>query len=184
MGPGHEIGEPGEKDGRSGKIGVYMNMPGNNYQDRMIEILERKKTLLGDMMTLTEAQASVINADTLDKLQEIVEEKQRRIDEIDKLDEEFGIYLERLKKEFGIKRLDDPDVPAFPQAEKLKEVTGEILSLVSRISEAEKTNSVKCKELLEQIGSQIKKINQGKKINKAYNSSSSGFSSFFVDKKK
>ncbi|MGE5613321.1 MAG: flagellar protein FlgN [Bacillota bacterium] len=150
----------------------------------MIEILERKKMLLGEMMTLTEAQASAINADTLDRLQELVEEKQRRIDEIDKLDEEFEIYLDRLKKAYGIKRLDDPDAPAFPQAEKLKEVTGEILSLVSRISEAEKANNVKCRELLEQLGSQIKKINQGKKINNAYNTPPPGVSSFFVDKKR
>ncbi|MGI6668013.1 MAG: flagellar export chaperone FlgN [Acetivibrionales bacterium] len=88
-------------------------MPGNNYQDKMIEILERKKMLLGDMMTLTEAQASAINADTLDRLQELVEEKQRRIDEIDKLDEEFVVYMERLKEAYGIKRLDDPGIPGF-----------------------------------------------------------------------
>ncbi|MGI6668012.1 MAG: hypothetical protein ACOX4M_00685 [Acetivibrionales bacterium] len=73
---------------------------------------------------------------------------------------------------------------AFPQAEKLKEITGEILSLISGISEAEKANAVKCKELLEQLGSKIREINQGKKINKAYNSPPPGVASFFVDKKK
>lgn len=159
------------------------NIP-DNYPDKMIGILEKKKLLLGDMLTLTEAQASEISTDRLDKLQGLVEEKQRKIDEIDKLDEKFELYMERLKKEACIKRLDDLDNSALPQAEKLKEITGEILSLISRISEAEKVNSDKCKELLEQLGTRIKKINQGKKINNAYNSSTSDTSSFFVDKKR
>jgi cob(I)alamin adenosyltransferase len=151
----------------------------------MIEILERKKMLLGEMMALTEEQASAINADTLDRLEEIIEEKQRRIDEIDKLDEEFVVCMEKLKEAYGIKRLDDPGMcPGFPQAEKLKEITGEIFSLISGISEAEKANAVKCKKLLEQLGSKIREINQGKKINKAYNSPPPGVASFFVDKKK
>lgn len=160
-----------------------MNLP-DNYPDKMTGILEKKKLLLEDMLTLTEAQASEIRTDRLDKLQKLVEEKQRKIDEIDKLDEKFGLYMERLKKAAGIKRLDDLDTSALPQAGKLKEITGEILSLVSRISEVEKANGAKCKELLEQLGTRIKKINQGKKINNAYNSSTSDISSFFVDKKR
>jgi hypothetical protein len=44
---------------------------------------------------------------------------------------------------------------------------------------------VKSNKLLEQLGSQIQKINQGKKINNAYNSqNAAGASSFFLDKKK
>ena len=74
-----------------------MNML-DNYPDKMIEILGKKKLLLADMLTLTEAQASEIKTDRLDKLQRLVEEKQGKIDEIDKLDEEFELYMERLKK--------------------------------------------------------------------------------------
>lgn len=160
-----------------------MNML-DNYPDKMIEILGKKKLLLADMLTLTEAQASEIKTDRLDKLQRLVEEKQGKIDEIDKLDEEFELYMERLKKAAGIKRLEDLDASALPQAGKLKEITGEIFALVSRISEAEKVNGEKSRELLEQLGARIKKINQGKKISSAYNSAPTDASSFFVDKKR
>lgn len=160
-----------------------MNML-DNYPDKMIGILEKKKLLLADMLTLTEAQASEIKTDRLDKLQRLVEEKQRKIDEIDKLDEKFELYMEKLKKAAGIERLEDMDTSTLPQAGMLKEITGEILALVSRISEAEKVNGEKCKELLEQLGARIKKINQGKKISSAYNSAAADTSSFFVDKKR
>lgn len=161
-----------------------MDTSAEKYFSRMIEILGKKKLLLMDMLTLTEAQTTAIQAELLDELQKLIEEKQQRIEAIDKLDEEFGIYFERLKTTAKVKKLEELEVSAYPIAKQLKEGTLEIIVLVGKIQELEKVNSTKSKKLLEQIGLNINKINQGKKINNAYNPSPGDTSSYFVDKKK
>ncbi len=154
------------------------------YFYRMVEILDRKQLLLEDMLALTQAQTPVIMADTLDELERLIDEKQQKIEAIDKLDEEFSVYYERLKATANVKKLDDIDARAFPGAKLLKERTGEILELVNSISQIEKSNNEKSRKLHEQLGSEIKKINQGKRINNAYNPTPSNSTAFFVDKKK
>lgn len=155
------------------------------YIEKMTELLEKKKQLLHEMLTLTKAQTSVIAAESLDKLQKLVEDKQGVIDRINVLDDEFTAYMDKLKSAVGISKLDDIDVSRFPAAVRLKQGVSGVLDLVREISEIEKVNSVKSNKLLEQLGSQIQKINQGKKINNAYNSqNAAGASSFFLDKKK
>lgn len=161
-----------------------MNISSDKYFERMLEILTKKQMLLSDMLVLTESQTPAIKSESLDALQQIIEEKQLKIDAIDKLDEEFGVYLERLKSSTKVKSLEELDTSAFPMAKRLKEITGETLALIGRISEIEKFNSSKSKELLDQLGGEIKKINQGKKVNTAYNPVSPRTPSYFVDKKK
>ena len=153
--------------------------------DRMIELLTRKKQLLGDMLDLTKTQTGVIAAGTLDELQKLIDEKQQRIDEIDKLDADFKVYFESLKIAFGINKLNELNAAGNPQARQLKQITSEVLELVVEISAVEKVNSEKSKRLLDELGTQIKNVNQGKKINNAYSKpASANPSSFFMDKKK
>jgi hypothetical protein len=159
-------------------------MSADTYFERLNEILEKKKVLLQDMFSLTEAQTPAITSDSLDVLQRLIEEKQQKIDAIDKLDEEFGVYFERLKTTLKVKKLEDIDASVFPAAGRLKEVTAEILGLVGRISGIEKHNSENSKKLLDTIGSKIKQLNQGKKINNAYRATPQSTASYFLDKKK
>lgn len=162
-----------------------MNSGGNIQFDRMIELLKRKKQLLCDMFDLTKAQTDVITAGTLDKLQELIDDKQQKINEIDKLDTDFSMYFESLKIAFGINKLNELDAASHPQAKQLKQITSEVVGLVGEISRVEKVNSEKSKKLLDELGSQIKKVNQGRKINNAYNKTNSANpSSFFMDQKK
>ncbi|NLB79985.1 MAG: flagellar protein FlgN [Clostridiaceae bacterium] len=161
-----------------------MDTSAERYFDRMVEILDKKRQLLEDMLALTQAQTQVITAETLDKLKELIDEKQEKIEAIDMLDEEFSVYFERLKTTANVKKLGDIDAKLFPGAKRLKERTGEILKLVDSISEIEKSNNHKSKKLHEELGSEIKKINQGKRINNAYNPSPSNPTAYFLDKKK
>lgn len=162
-----------------------MNTGGEIHFDRMIELLDRKKQLLGDMLELTKAQTDVIAAGALDKLKLLIDEKQQKINEIDKLDADFGVYFEGLKLAFSINKLSELDVYADPRAKQLKQLTSEVIYLVGKISSVEKENSEKSKKLLDELGSQIKKVNQGKKINNAYSKPPTDTaSSFFLDKKK
>jgi hypothetical protein len=69
-------------------------------------------------------------------------------------------------------------------AKQLKAMTAEVLDLIRSISEIEKVNSQKSDKLLEQLGNEIKKINQGKKANNAYKPGPVKAPSYFLDKKK
>jgi uncharacterized protein YdiU (UPF0061 family) len=161
-----------------------MNTSAEKYFDRMIEILKNKQNLLREMFDLTQAQANVIKSETLSVLQKFIEEKQIRIDAIDKLDEEFSVYMERLKTTAKVKSLEELNASVYPAAAQLRGITGEILELIKKISDTEKINSSKSKELLNNLGGEIRKINQGKKVNKAYSPEPVNAPSYFVDKKK
>lgn len=153
--------------------------------DRMIELLNKKKQLLGEMLELTKAQSKAIDEGSLDEIQMLIDEKQKRIIEIDKLDADFSVYFESLKISFNIKKLNELNLSAHPQAKQLKQVTSEVVELIGKIGDIEKVNSSKSKKLLEELGLQIKKVNQGKKINNAYNNpTSADTASFFMDQKK
>ena len=156
-----------------------------DYFKNMTELLVKKKMLLAEMLELTRNQTPAIEEGSLDKLQKLIEEKQSRIDEIDRLDTEFKTCMEKLKSAAGVKELGELDASRFPGASELKQATAEVMSLVEKISSVEKINNAKSKELLEKLGSQIKRLNQAKKLSNAYNRpDAAGPSSFFVDKKK
>lgn len=162
-----------------------METDNRNYFARMTELLARKKVLLAEMLELTRDQTDAIDEKSLDRLQKLIEEKQKRIDEIDKLDVEFAACMKRLKAAVGVKELSELDASRFPGARELKLATAEVLSLVEEISGAEKVNSAKSKELLDELGRQVRRLNQAKKLNNAYNRQDvGGAPSFFLDKKK
>lgn len=154
------------------------------YFDRMTEILKKKELLLKDMLYLTESQTNAIQSEDLDLLKKYIDKKQQKIDAINKLDNEFEIYFERLKAASSVKKLEDLDVSEFPGAKGLKEATAGILAMAGRISETEKINSQKSTELKKKLGEQISKVKQTKKINNAYNPVSPTVPSYYIDKKK
>lgn len=159
-------------------------MISEEYIVRLLEILDKKYKLLEEMFALTERQSKVIDEDKLDSLEDFVRLKQVKINEIDKLDEQFGVYFARLKNSLNIKSFDELDKINIIGAGQLKERTGKILELISRISLLEKDNGRKAQELLDSIGEQIKKLNVGRKISSVYENKSVNAPSFFIDKKK
>jgi hypothetical protein len=154
------------------------------YFDRMTEILRKKELLLKDMLYLTESQTDAIQSEALDTLRKLIDKKQQKIDAINKLDDEFNIYFERLKAASNVKKLEDLDASKFIGAKGLKEATAGILAVAGRISETEKLNSQKSAELKKKLGEQISRINQSKKVNNAYNPESYNTPSYFLDRKK
>ncbi len=159
------------------------------YIEILNGLLSKKKAILLDILTLTGAQSDAITEDGMDRLDRLIKEKQLKIDEIDKLDEEFEANCKKLKASLGISSLDQLDAErlggdAIKGAKRLKSQTTEILDVIRNISEMEKVNGLKSKRLLDHFGSEIKKINQGKKANNAYKSGPYNVPSYFVDKKK
>ena len=164
-----------------------MNISPVEYIERLNELLEKKKALLADILGITRAQTEAVTEDGMDGLSDLIKNKQLKIDEINKLDEEFGIYYQRLKSTLEISRMDQIDAEKLDgaaQARRLKALTAEILDVIRDIAVIERENSRKSKKLLEKFGNEIKKINQGKRANNAYKPGAFGVPSYFVEKKK
>jgi len=164
-------------------------MTPGKYIESINELLLKKKALLLEILAFTQSQCETITEAGMDNLNHLIDGKQLKIDEINKLDDEFGAYCQKLKSALGIAHLDQLDTEvleagAAKGAKLLKAQTAEILDVVRSISEIEKENARKSKKLLEQFGNEIKRINQGKKANNAYKTGYSNAPSYFLDKKK
>lgn len=159
---------------------------------KLVEVSGRKYSLLTDMLDLTKRQTASINEDDLDVLQKIIDDKQAIINSIDKLDDEFEACFKKLKSELKIDRLDElkdrlGDLKNFSAIERLgelQEIIAKIMHLTREISEIEKINGEKAKDLFEKLGSEIEKINQARMLKSAYSPQMPKPPSFFIDKKR
>lgn len=159
-------------------------MTSEEYIKRMIAISEEKLKLLQEIFTLTTEQSEVIKEDSISELEKLIEEKQKRIDAISKLDEDFNVYFQRMKSVLNVKSLDEVKCTNIKEAGELRTLIAKIVSEIENISAIEKKNNEKAGTLLKSLGEEIKKLNQGKKINKAYSAAPPKTPSYFIDKKK
>jgi hypothetical protein len=160
-------------------------MAPEEYIKRLTEISEKKYKFLQDIFILTGEQAKTMTEDGVEQLDGIIAAKQTLIEQIDKLDEEFNVYFLRLKQVLGIKSIDDLKSPSFHGMKDLQDSIRNVMLLIKNISEIDKQNNENAKKLLDDLGMEIKKINQGKKVNMAYKPSPVIQSpSYFIDKKK
>ncbi len=161
-----------------------MNITPEKYVERMLQISTKKYGLLKEIQEITRRQEEVITEETTERLNEFLDEKQKRIEDIDKLDEEFKVYYERLKFEMKVKSLEELQASSIKGVKELQLCISGILHLVDEISQLEKKNSEKANRLLEDLSQEIKKLNQGKKVNSLYSSTNPQPSAYFIDKKK
>jgi len=155
------------------------------YIGKMIDLSTKKHSLLQDMLALTQAQSKTITEDGIGDLKRLIAEKQARIEEINKLDEEFGACFHKLKQELGVESLDEIKSTDIPGIRDLQDIVGRIMELLKEISRIETKNNENAKKLLDDLSSKIKMINQGKTANTAYGKlSAMPPPSYFVDSKK
>lgn len=155
------------------------------YIERLIEISRKKHSCLQDMVLLTMAQSEAINEDGLEGLQKLIDDKQKKIEDINKIDEDFNVYFTRLKQQFKINSLSELKAPNIKGVKELQQLIKQIMDLLNEINAIEKQNSDKARKLLDNLGSQIKRINEGKRVSSAYSTDpSSRPPSYFIDKKK
>lgn len=150
----------------------------------MNEVLSKKSSFLQELFDLTQNQSVAINDGNVAELNRLVDCKQEKIDSINKLDEEFKAYFERLKSILGVASLELLDAGRVPGAGELRSKVAEIIVLVKKISDIEVANSQAAKKLLSSLGSQVKKLNQGMKLSNAYTPAKLDRGSYFIDKKK
>jgi len=150
----------------------------------MTELSQKKYALLKEMLMFTKGQTSAIADGNINNLQRLIENKQERIEQIDKLDDEFKTCFQRLKLVLKIDKLDELRETEIGGVKELQNVVGLITELIKEISEIEKKNSDELKKLMAATAVEIKKLNQGKTINNAYKRNQTMAPSYFIDKKR
>ena len=156
----------------------------SDYVQRLIEASNKKYILIQEMFVLTKNQTNLIEEDSISEFEKLVDEKQDKINEINKIDEEFNVYFQRLKQVLKISSLDDLVNPDIKGVKQLKDVVSNIMSVLKEISNIEKLNSIKAEQLLKQFGEDITKLNLRKKANLGYQPDPMEKPpSYFIDKK-
>ncbi|NMB96659.1 MAG: flagellar protein FlgN [Clostridiaceae bacterium] len=141
------------------------------------DLLKVKYSLLERMLDITKLQSEAIDREDLAALNKLIEEKQNKIDDIDRIDEKFNMGFSRSKKQLNT--LDTLET------RELKQNTERILSIINDIIKFEKENNEKMHSSMDSYKVQMNNINVGKKAisiyNKPYTPSNS---SIFIDRKK
>lgn len=150
--------------------------------DKLISVTKEKKNLLENMYDITKKQMEEINKEEIVSLNEMVDQKDHIIKQIDKLDIEFLTTFSRIKKEHSIENIDELKVEKYPNLAELKETVKEISSTLMAISLLDEENSRIMKEKLKDIQVELRRINEGKKAYKGYNTTI--IDSVLIDEKK
>lgn len=162
-----------------------MDYTPDKYVQRLLECLNKKYKILDEIFILTKKQEENISVDGIESLEKHVQEKQTKIDEINKIDEEFNVYFSRFKKQYNIEKITDVKDLDIDGVKELQTVTEKIVFKIRELSELEQQNMRNAKEVLNKIGSEMKKLGHIKKANTAYvDISRVHEGSHFIDKKK
>ncbi len=71
-----------------------------------------------------------------------------------------------------------------PELKAVTELTSEILKITGEINILEQNNLNKAKTLLDDLGHEIKKLNQARKTNNVYSLNNKSTQGYFIDSKK
>lgn len=150
--------------------------------DNLISISKEKKQLLEEIHDFTKKQREGIKKEDMGKLNDILDEKDHIIKKINELDISFLTTFSQIKKEEGIENIDQIDVDKYPNLKKLKEIVKEISSSLIAISLLDEENNKNIKAKLEETKKELRRVKDGKKAYKGYNSTITG--SMLIDEKK
>jgi len=156
----------------------------NYIIQEMKAISESKIECLINILDITKKQSTAIDNEDIDGLQSFVASKQKLIDSINKLDNEFQSKYLKLKDSLGIKSLENIDMSSYQGVDELKAVVGKIVDILNEISDIEKLNAKNAKVLLDRYAADIKNLSNGRKITSAYNPAPLNVPSYYIDKKK
>lgn len=153
--------------------------------NRLINITAHKKHRLQALHNMTKMQSSAIEQGDIDLFTGCIREKQRHIDAIDELDQEFcHIYNNDIKEELASGLFKDRKPEEKELFEKLQDEISQVQEIIKKIYHLEKVNSQKAKELMDDLKKKIRHIQTGKKGYNAYNKQYIYSDGIYIDQKK
>ncbi|NLX64995.1 MAG: flagellar protein FlgN [Clostridiaceae bacterium] len=159
-------------------------MKAEEYIQRLTDISSQKLALLDEILLFTKSQNEVIKEKRFDEMNQLLEERQKRMDAVDKLDEQFVVYSERLKEALSLKSLEELSPYNLSGTAELKKVVENISQCLIKIKEMDDENIALVEAELNTVRGQIKAANEYKRISGAYYPDQNSGRSVFFDKKK
>lgn len=143
----------------------------DKHVQSMQDLCKKKYTLLKDILELTQKQTQLVSKQDFEELNKIIDIKQERIDEINRLDENFSRELQELKAVFGVERLDDVGKARAEGVKGLRELQSaikDIVDLTGQIGVIEGENNKMVSATFKEMSKKLKEINTAREVRKAY----------------
>lgn len=160
-------------------------MTPEQYIQKLIEISNKKLNIVNEILDLTKIQSEIINEDSAEKLNKLIDLKQQQIDLIGELDEAFEVYYLRMKSVLGVQSIEEINMTQLEGTAELKQIISDISNTSTQIEKLEIDNKNKVQAVLDKLASEIRRVKQHKMVNNGYNVVSKiEKPSYFIDKKK
>lgn len=148
------------------------------------QLIDKKIELFMEIKRLTFVQKEDIEKNEADNIEGLVAQKQAVINRIDEIDKAFSQQFELLKKQLGLASLEDADIKRYPELGDLKEKVRRILTLAKEIMAVEQENKENINVIFNNLKTELRKINIGKKSLRAYEPPVVNNDGIYIDKKK
>ena len=159
-------------------------MKAEEYIQRLIDISSKKISLLDEILLFTRSQNEVIKGQRFDEMDQLLKERQKRMDAVDKLDEQFVVYSTRLKEILSISSFEELPQHNLPGMAELKRAVDSISQNIKKTKEIDDENTALIKDEMKVTQGQIKNANNHKRVTGAYYPNQNSGQSYFFDKKK
>ena len=144
-------------------------MEAKEYVQRLKDISSKKLVFFDEILLFARSQNEVIKGQRYEETDRLLKERQKRMDAVDKLDEQFMVYSSRLKDILG--------------TAELKEIVGDIQQKLSKIQELDEESAALVKAEMQDTREKISNTSAHKRATGAYYPSDST-TSYYFDKKK
>ena len=159
-------------------------MKAEEYIQRLTDISSKKMALLDEILLFTKSQNEVIKGQRFDEMDQLLKERQKRMDAVDKLDEQFVVYSTRLKEILSISSFEELPQHNLPGMAELKRAVDSISQNIKKTKEIDDENTALIKDEMKVTQGQIKNANNHKRVTGAYYPNQNSGQSYFFDKKK
>ncbi len=144
-------------------------MTPEQYIQKLTDLSLKKSDSMKKILILTKKQAEVITEDSIEELQNLIDMKQKLIDDINELDDAFEVFFSRLKSILGIESMEEVRISDYGEVVQLQQAIKTIFETIKEIQNVENENNMKARDVLESLGGQIRQVKQGKIANNGYN---------------
>ena len=141
---------------------------------KMNDIMQRKLSLLYEMRNLSEQAYNYVSEDTIEPLNNIIEQKQAVIDEIDTLDDVFLTEFNSLKTGLGLSTIQELEDNKSPQLKNLRMNTADILDIMQKIAALDDKFNKSLIKLRENVSADLARIRKQKQVSGMYENDGSG----------
>jgi hypothetical protein len=159
-------------------------MEPREHLTKLNEIMAKKQVLLREILDCTLQQKEALSRDDFNELEILIAKKQARMDAVDRLDRRFLDHAEGLKKELGIKSLEELPARRISGTVQLKENTAGVLDLLREIKAVDDENTACLEKKVADMKEKARQSNSFKKVSAAYFQPRHGLTNPYFDEKK